>query len=298
MVPLTVKAIVVDPQFSAPFNLQKRLWVGPGELPAMVGLSSLGSVSVGVRYRDPGDEQPVWNSFLESLGGSFQGQRMEYQGLILGYTAPYALMAVMLVVFSVLSVLIALFAIHGTITSSILSDFRTIGVLRAQGFTPGDVRNVYRLQYMAIALGCDPGGSFDRCPLGAKGGFASVVGHRSLERRRFALGLGGPDQRFVCDSDLVLRGVGRAACCADQAKRCDPATEPRSSHPKANPRSADGLATLWCVGNDRSPSCVAAAPPCGVPGVVDSLCHPDRVSCREPRSFACTWETKPGVAWV
>ena len=91
------------------------------------------------------DEEPLdalWDEFVIHMGGALAGDKMDYAGMRLGYMAPYNLMGAMLISFSILSILIALFAIHGTITASILADFRTIGILRAQGFRPKDVRNI------------------------------------------------------------------------------------------------------------------------------------------------------------
>ena len=164
-----VTAVVVDPQHSAPFNNPKRLWVAPGELPLHFALADLSEVQFGVRLTDTELCTPLWNDFKAAMGGVFAGGRLDYQGMILGYTAPYSAMAAMLVAFSLLSVLIALFATHGTLTSALLADFRILGLLRAQGFTPQQVRNVYRLQYVALALVAAPLGVAVGFPLVRQG---------------------------------------------------------------------------------------------------------------------------------
>ena len=87
--------------------------------------------------------------------------------LLDGYTAPYNLMAAMIVAFSALGLLVALFAIQGTVTSAILADFKTIGILRAQGFRPADVRRVYEIQYLVLAGIAAPIGR-PGCPLASR----------------------------------------------------------------------------------------------------------------------------------
>ncbi len=164
-----VTAVVVDPQHSAPFNNPKRLWVAPGELPLHFALAELSEVQFGVRLTDAALCQPLWIEFKEAMGGAFAGGNIDYQGMILGYTAPYSAMAAMLVAFSVLSVLISLFATHGTLTSALLADFRVLGLLRAQGFTPSQVRDVYLLQYLALVLVAAPIGVAVGFPLVRQG---------------------------------------------------------------------------------------------------------------------------------
>jgi putative ABC transport system permease protein len=155
-VSLEVAAVVVDPVFSAPFNSPTRVWVGPGELPFYYPISRLNEVSVAVRLQGTTGSRELWEEFLASLGGHFSGNRFDYEAVLGGYTAPYNLMAIVLVAFSAFSVLIALFAIHGTITSAVLADFKVIGILRAQGFRPLDVRRTYQLQYLALAVAAVP----------------------------------------------------------------------------------------------------------------------------------------------
>ena len=149
--PFLVGAVVVDPQFSAPFNNPTRVWIGAGELPARFQTPSLSGVTVGVHLKSQSGSDRLWDDFVKDQGGVYSGSVYDFPAMLAGYTAPYAIMAAMIVAFSVLGFLVALFAIQGTVTSSILADFKTIGILRAQGFTPKDVRRVYEIQYLLLA---------------------------------------------------------------------------------------------------------------------------------------------------
>ena len=113
---------------------------------------SLNHVTLGVRLSDPEAHERVWAEFLDELGEVYTGFVLDPPGIRDGYVEPYAIMAVLLIAFSVLGLLVALFAIHGTITSGILADFKVIGILRSQGFRPRDVRRIYELQYLFMAL--------------------------------------------------------------------------------------------------------------------------------------------------
>lgn len=156
--PFVVSAVVVDPIFSAPFNNPLRVWVAPGELPAHFGSAGLGRVIVSVRLADAERSDSLWNRFLADQGGAFNGFFFGYADVKSGYTAPYTLMAALILAFSILGFVVALFAIHGTVTSALLADFRLIGILRTQGFTPRDVRRVYELQYLLLAAVAIPAG--------------------------------------------------------------------------------------------------------------------------------------------
>ena len=144
--PFVVGAIVVDPQFSSPFNNPTRIWLGAGELASHFQSPRLSRVLVGVRLADARRSEQLWEDFVRHLGGVYSGAVYNYQAVMDGYTTPYAMMAAMIMAFSALGFLVALFAIQGTITSSILADFKTIGILRAQGFRPQDVRRIYEIQ--------------------------------------------------------------------------------------------------------------------------------------------------------
>ncbi|MGE0555406.1 MAG: ABC transporter permease, partial [Gemmatimonadales bacterium] len=146
-----IAAIVVDPQFSAPFVNPTRVWVGPGELPFHFEAARLSEVMIGARLRDPAVSDSLWTAFVAHLGGAYGGSVNDYVAVRDGYVRPYAMMAAILVAFSALGLLVALFAIQGTITSAILADFKIIGILRAQGFRPREVRRIYELQYLILA---------------------------------------------------------------------------------------------------------------------------------------------------
>jgi putative ABC transport system permease protein len=148
---MVVSAVVVDPQYSALFNNPTRIWIGPGELVNHFPSAGLNQVTVGVRLTEPLAADRLWSDFLDQLEGVYTGAVLDPAGVRQGYVAPYALLAVLLIAFSALGLLVALFAIHGTITSAILADFKVIGILRSQGFTPRDVRRVYELHYLVLA---------------------------------------------------------------------------------------------------------------------------------------------------
>jgi putative ABC transport system permease protein len=217
--PLEVEAIVVDPQFSAPFNSPVRVWIAPGELPYYFPSLRLNDVMIGIRLRGPEQTDELWTAFVRDLGGAFSGSVYDYDGVLAGYTAPYSLMALMLVAFSLLSVLIAVFAIHGTITSAILADFKVIGILRSQGFRPADVRSIYQLQHLALAV--------ISVPLGTVAGVLSVQQSVTMLMSTTGAGIGSASLlsqagiTFLGFLGLVYFFVGRVARRAESIRPAD-----------------------------------------------------------------------------
>jgi putative ABC transport system permease protein len=151
LMPLMVSAVVVDPVFSASLISPTRVWLAPGELPAYFSASVLDRVIVGVRLSALERRVELWKDFVRDQGGAFSGFTFNYEDVRNGYIAPYTLLAALVLAFSVLGFGVALFAIQGTITSAMLADYRMIGILRTQGFTPRDVRRIYELQYLVLA---------------------------------------------------------------------------------------------------------------------------------------------------
>jgi len=233
---LLVSAVVVDPQFSALFQNPTRAWIGPGELVNHFPSAGLNEVTIGIRLHDSEVHELVWAEFLDELGGLYTGFVQDPIGIREGYVKPYEMMAVFLVAFSILGLLVALFAIHGTITSGILADFKVIGILRAQGFRPRDVRAIYELQYLFLAL--------LSLPLGALAGVFVVrqsigffmsnvgtnVGFRGL------LGLAGVVLPFFLA--LVYLFVGRVARKAESVR---PAEAIRYGAAAGNATTARGV---------------------------------------------------------
>ena len=219
LAPLVVGAVVVDPVFSAPFNNPLRVWVAPGSLSTWFHASALNRVIASVRIADPAQSDELWAAFTRNLGGAFNGQVYDYRGVRDGYTAPYVLMAAMIVAFSALGFLVALFAIQGTITSAMLADFKMIGILRTQGFTPREVRRIYEIQYLILAALA--------LPIGIAIGFFAVSGTIDLLTRTIAtpvparslLGLGAVT--FVAFLVLIYAFVLQVSRAAGRVRPAD-----------------------------------------------------------------------------
>jgi putative ABC transport system permease protein len=158
-VDLTVSAIVVDPLSSAGFIEPIRFWVAPGELASVFPLSELTEVWIGVRFTSPGLLEPAWDAFQASLPAGFNGLRIDYAGVIGAYVLLQRLIGLILLVFSAVSAAILLLILSFTVSAAILSEYRTIGVLKAQGFTSGNLVAAYIVQHLTVAALSLPAGA-------------------------------------------------------------------------------------------------------------------------------------------
>ena len=152
LIPLVVSAVVVDPMASGAFANPARVWVGAGELPTLVASPALTRVMLSVRLTNRTDADAIWDRYIRSLGGAYSGGLMSENDVMSSYTAPYALLGGVIMAFSALGFIVALLAMQGTITSTLLADYKIIGILRAQGFRPIDVARSYTLQYLVLAV--------------------------------------------------------------------------------------------------------------------------------------------------
>ncbi len=148
---LQVSALVVDPLFSNNLFDPGRFWLAPGELATMFSYSKLQEVQLGIRYKDQNQADQVWRDFEENLGQPFTGIRLEYDMLKNINTIAYKIVGGILLVFSLIIILAVLYIISNTIKSSILSNYRTIGVLKSDGFSFFNLIFAYLVQYFILS---------------------------------------------------------------------------------------------------------------------------------------------------
>ncbi len=154
--PLIVSAVVVDPHYVSGMINPNRIWIAPGMLPFMVQLGELNQVVQGVRLKQKDDIEKVWARFKREM--NYQGSNLQYSLFKSVFTSVYKIIGLVIIVFSVLSIVIACYIISSIISSSVMSDNRLTGTLIALGFKPGQVTNVYMLQYAMISLLAIPAG--------------------------------------------------------------------------------------------------------------------------------------------
>jgi len=226
---LTVSGIVVDPHYSSGFVNPERAWVGPGELAFMFPASSLHSYTIGIRLESPDEFAGLWNAFNESLGSSFSGSLLSYDKVVSSYSFMVRMLGMLLLVFAAVSLLLALFIISSTISSEILSSYRTFGILKSLGYTPGNVVSIFQVQFLVLSLFA--------VPLGVWGSY-----HASdwlIRLMLQSIGTAGIEGGFLNPAILTfvsipLLIVGAAGLAGKKAGKVKPASAIRFGAPEAS----------------------------------------------------------------
>ncbi|MGH4124697.1 MAG: ABC transporter permease [Clostridium sp.] len=149
---LKVSAIVVDPQFSSAMINPTRMWIKSGEVDKIFKDVDNNIGSIGVIYKDYSKAEQIWSDFLNSQKEKFKGGILQYSFVEFIYTFLSKLIASILMVLSTIVLAITLLVISFTIKNSIFSDYKTIGVLKAQGLSNTNIKAIYTGQFFILSV--------------------------------------------------------------------------------------------------------------------------------------------------
>ncbi|MET9760375.1 FtsX-like permease family protein [Streptomyces sp. NPDC006372] len=156
----------------------------PGEQPGLVwalpsAVPDPGGQVIGLRLTDPGDTSYVVQRAVTVLGAGAIGEVSTWQQARAEAQGDNRLLGQVLGLFGLGALVAAGLAVHGAISTRIRGHLRDLSVLKAIGFTPGQVVRVFLLQHLAYAL------------LGAvaAAGLAEVLGSRIPGRLGDAVGV-------------------------------------------------------------------------------------------------------------
>ena len=146
-----VAAIVVDPVSSSSLIGTISLWVRGGEIENIFD-TKYNTELVGLKLKDLTKEEETWKDFESFLKVPFGGYRFRYEDLKSCYNAFIKISGALLIGFSFIVIVCAIFIIAFTISNSILGDYKTIGILKSQGFNSKQIRYVYELQFLILSI--------------------------------------------------------------------------------------------------------------------------------------------------
>ena len=146
-----VSAIVVDPQFSSAMVNPTRMWIKSGEVDKVFNDVDNNTTSMGVIYKDYSRAEKIWSDFLNSQKEKFKGGIFEYSFIEFIYTFLTKLIASILMVVSIIVLAITMLVISYTIKNAIFSDYKTIGVLKAQGLSNANIKTIYTGQFFILS---------------------------------------------------------------------------------------------------------------------------------------------------
>jgi putative ABC transport system permease protein len=129
----------------------------PGEQPGLVwappsAVPDPGGRVIGLRLTDPGETDYVVQRAVTVLGAGAIGQVSTWEQARAEAQGENRLLGQVLGLFGLGALLAAGLAVHGAIGTRIRGHLRDISVLKAIGFTPGQVVRVFLLQHLAYAL--------------------------------------------------------------------------------------------------------------------------------------------------
>ena len=156
--PLKISGIVVNAQHSNGLMNPVPVWVGPGSLPLLFPVNDLSVVSLGIRLNSSEVTEKVWARFH---------QEYEYRGFgtLYGFYKKifqiiYQITGGLLLVFAIFGIIVTSTITSSVVNSAIKTDYKMIGMLKAQGFTNRNVITVYVIQFMLITCIAIPIGLF------------------------------------------------------------------------------------------------------------------------------------------
>ncbi len=149
---MKISAIVADPQFGSPSMGPVRVWIAPNQLKKMFDTKTHNGSFIGLRFDDYSKKDELWKNFEHFLRKSFTGSIFDYELISTTYLMQYQILGAILIIFSFVLMIIAVFIIAFTISSAIISDLKTIGILKAQGYTPFSITALYALQYVFLSI--------------------------------------------------------------------------------------------------------------------------------------------------
>ncbi|MEU1404666.1 FtsX-like permease family protein [Streptomyces sp. NPDC005728] len=128
----------------------------PGAQPGLVWalpstVRAPGGQVTGLRLKDPGDTDYAVQRAVTALGAGAVGEVSTWQQARAEAQGENRLLGQVLGLFGLGALVAAGFAVHGAISTRIRGHLRDISVLKAIGFTPGQVVRIFLLQHLAYA---------------------------------------------------------------------------------------------------------------------------------------------------
>jgi|GEM_PF-1456079 len=154
--PLVVSAIVVDAHYANGLFNPSPAWLSPGGLALMFPTQELSSITLGVRLKSLDYVDPVWARFNREY--SYQGFSTLYNFFKQIFQIVYQITGGLLFVFAIFGIIVTLIITSSVVSSAIKTDYKMIGMLKAQGFTNLNVISVYLIQFCLITCVAVPFG--------------------------------------------------------------------------------------------------------------------------------------------
>lgn len=156
---MKVAAVVVDMPFGAPFTRNARIWMNTQDYQEQFqSLQGKDMYMMGLRFDDYAANVQYWDSFEKQAGTPYLESKMEFESISSFYLIMNKIIGFVMIFLGVVMLLVALFTIGFTISDAILTNYKTIGVLKSCGLSSRGIIGTYLSQYAVLSMiGIVPG---------------------------------------------------------------------------------------------------------------------------------------------
>lgn len=107
---------------------------------------------MGVRFDDYSENRSYWEALEETLGSPYLESTTYFEGISSHYMITNKMIGFVMIFLAVVMMGIAIFTLGFTISDTILSSYKTIGILQSLGFSSRYITFAYTIQYTLLAI--------------------------------------------------------------------------------------------------------------------------------------------------
>ncbi|MEB2301703.1 FtsX-like permease family protein [Lysinibacillus xylanilyticus] len=150
---LSVSGIVVDLPYGGPFTNTARIWMNESDyLKQFDTLIGSEQYMMALRFDDYQQSANYWIEFEKFLKGPYLESKMEYEQIASFYLIINKIIGFLMIAFGVAMLFISLFIIGFSISDAILTNYKTIGVIKSLGLTSRKISATYVLQFLLLSV--------------------------------------------------------------------------------------------------------------------------------------------------
>ncbi|WP_068776270.1 FtsX-like permease family protein [Paenibacillus sp. FJAT-26967] len=150
---LRVSAVVVDIPYSSPFTSTSRIWMNTQDYTQYLSvMEGKDRHMMGLRFDNYSQSASYWAAFEKKLGTPYLESVSRFESLSSFYMITNKMIGFIMIFLAVFMIIVALYTVGFTISDAILSNYKTIGVLKSMGFTSGRTVGIYVIQYALLAV--------------------------------------------------------------------------------------------------------------------------------------------------
>lgn len=150
---MKVSAVVVDMPYGSPFPTNARIWMNDQDYNEQFdAIQGKDQYMMGLRFDDYSQSPSYWEQFEQDMGTPYLESKVSFEEMSAFYLIMNKAIGFIMIFLGIVMMLVALFTIGFTISDDILSNYKTIGVIKALGLSSRRLMGVYLAEYALIAM--------------------------------------------------------------------------------------------------------------------------------------------------